>query len=93
MYHKYIDCICDHPGHTIRFSWFEDDDFVYVCTFLNAQGFWQRLWIGIKYIFGCSSKYGHFDETMLSKQQITEIRDLCSEWILREKDEQYGQSI
>jgi hypothetical protein len=36
-------------------------------------GFWKRVWLGVRYIFGYRSRYGHFDEILISGSDASEI--------------------
>ena len=71
----YIDCMCRSPEHTMSFT--IDDDCIYVHTFLNQQNsVLQRLLIAIKYVFGYKCQYGHFDETILGKKEIEQLKNV-----------------
>lgn len=84
MKHEYVECNCSCEYHTLRFTWDPDPECpeVYVSVFLNPYfGFFRRLWLAIKYIFGFKSKYGHFDETVLMHDQLKQIRGLCDRFL------------
>lgn len=86
MKYEYIECCCGCDAHTIRFTWDPDPEFpeIYMSIFLYPfYSFWKRLWLAIKYIFGrTTSKYGHFDETILVYEQIERLKDLCDRFLL-----------
>ena len=74
--HFYIHCCCEAMEHTIRvmFSKAEPDpekdphhigDMLFIDYFLSNCPWYKRVWIGLKYIFGCKSKYGQFGETLV----------------------------
>lgn len=59
---EYFECQCYSDEHTVKFSLDEEDGTIYASIFLNDWMPWyKRLWVGIKYIFGYKSKYGHWD--------------------------------
>ena len=58
-------CQCESPEHMMLFRTIEGDDDVFVTFHLKKLPFLQRLIIGIKYIFGYTSRYGDFDELLL----------------------------
>lgn len=42
--------------------WDDEDNSVYSTVFLNQyHGFFKRVWVALKYIFGYKCRYGHFD--------------------------------
>lgn len=40
---------------------------------VNYRGFFNRLWIGLKYAFGYKSKYGDWDEMILDSEHIESL--------------------
>jgi hypothetical protein len=84
MDREYVECNCSCSEHTLRFAWFrnEKDPALYVDVFLHQYyGFWKRLWLGIKYICGHKSKYGHFDEALLFRAEVENLRDVCNKFL------------
>lgn len=81
---KYIECRCTSSEHVIRIHRDDDND-VYIDTQLNNFPFWQRLYHGIKYIFGYKCCYGHWEETMLNKEQQEELIEFLSTDNLKEE--------
>lgn len=58
---EHFDCECYTPEHTVRFTYDPDDGDLYMSVYLWKWPFWKRLWIGVKYIFGYTSRFGDFD--------------------------------
>ena len=82
--HKYIDCSCSSPEHTLRFTWVNHKNYpeISVEVYLtHYRSFLKRLWYGIKYIFGCKPKEGSFSDTLLFKEQVIELRNLCDKFL------------
>jgi hypothetical protein len=80
---EYLECSCTSAEHLLRFT-FDDgkwDDCcpeIYIDVQLNCfHGFWKRLWLGIRYIFGYKCRYGHWDETLLLGDQVRRLRAIC----------------
>ena len=63
-----IICACGDVEHQMIFRTIDGDDDVYVDIHLVKLPFFKRLWYGVKYIFGYRSKYGAFDEIILTKK-------------------------
>lgn len=86
MQMKYVECECQTMEHLLRFIWDEydkEDPYMYIDVCLNSYGFLKRFWYGIKYIFGFKTNIGtgNFDLSILRRKQVTEIRNLCNEWL------------
>lgn len=61
-------CECGSLEHQLGFWYDKEDDLLYVYPKLHTyNGFFKRLWIGIKYAFGYKSRFGEFDEILLDK--------------------------
>lgn len=52
----------------------------YVSIYLREKSFFNRLKLGIKYIFGYKSKYGAFDEILLSKNNTKQLKEMLDRW-------------
>jgi len=50
---------------------------VYMHTHLAQGTFFERIKMGIKYIFRYQSRYGVFDEFILSEEQAPQLRELA----------------
>lgn len=76
---EYFECRCSTPEHTLRF-WFDDDEeypCVYASVFLDGPPWHRRLWLGLKYILGYKSRYGHFAEFMLRPEDADRLIGVC----------------
>jgi len=55
----------------------EKEKEIYVEIHLSdSKKFFQRLWIGIKYIFGKKSKYGNWDEIILNEENMIKLKNI-----------------
>ena len=85
-----ITCKCGACEHHLEFVYFDDDEDRYdliVHFRLVARGFFNRLWVGIKYIFGYKSRYGDFDEMILGIREVEHTVEFLNEWIDKCKKE------
>ena len=72
----FLMCKCHSLEHTIHFSHSKEEQEVYVHIYLNEYpNVFKRIWVGLKYMFGYTSRYGHWDEVMLSVEQIQQLAD------------------
>lgn len=72
----YIECSCGSPEHLLKFE--RDEDYVYVFVLLTTDGFFKRVWVALKYIFGYKCRYGHFDEILLSKDSVRHLSEFLN---------------
>lgn len=72
-------CDLNSPEHVFRFvvseCEFDNQDIeLYLEVYLNQyRSFFQRLMVAIKYLFGYKSKYGHWDVTTLSEDDVQRL--------------------
>ena len=69
-----IICACSSAEHQLLFRTVEFDDDVYVEIHLAKLPFLKRLWYGVKYIFGYQSRYGAFDEVIITKEHLPKLK-------------------
>lgn len=80
---EYFECDCGSPEHSIKFIYDTQDeipDLYIVVNLINYRNFWKRLVLGIKYIFGITSKYGYFNEFILRQEDISKLNQLCQKF-------------
>jgi hypothetical protein len=74
MDNHFVICTCQTPEHIIRFMYDKADNELYTEVYLNNyNSFFKRCWIALKYILGYKSKYGHWDSTIINKQERTNL--------------------
>jgi hypothetical protein len=68
-------CECHSTEHQMLVSyiegeqhedWVEEDLLTFEVHLGNYKSFWKRAWAGIKYIFGHTSRYGHWDSILFN---------------------------
>jgi hypothetical protein len=71
-----IICGCGSPEHQIIVHHDKEDRIVYLHIHLTSRPFWYRFKAGLKYIFGHTSRYGHWDELILEKGHIQQFEQI-----------------
>jgi len=83
---KFFICKCDCTSHLIRVTyckWDNGDEEFVVSPILNHYlGFWGRLKIAFKYLFGILHDDWAYDTVLLSRTQAQELRDFINSTIL-----------
>ena len=87
---EYFECACHSDEHTLKFAldpgFWEgekqtDEPELYTSVFLgNYPGFFKRIWIAIKYVFGYKCKYGHWDCFLIKKDDTDRLIKLLEEY-------------
>lgn len=93
MEYHCLQCACTSAEHDVRLVL--DPDEKYPAIYIEVQlsrghGFFGRLWLAIRYLFGRECKYGHWDETTIMGEQVRKLRDLCDRH-LEQWDEKYAK--
>ena len=52
------------------------DGDIYVSMFLSELPLFKRIILAIKYIFGYKCKYGHYEEIILDRSNIKELKEI-----------------
>ena len=88
----WFECYCYDDEHTVRFTlnkgYYEDGTYksenefpeLYMSTFLSTGGFFTRLWLGIKYVFGYRGKYGYFGNWTLVTEDVNKLEDMIQDY-------------
>lgn len=80
-----IICDCHSTEHQMIVYYEEEDDMsevrypmCYLHIHLNERNFWGRLKYGIKYILGYKSRFGAFDEFIISIENIDKFEKIVN---------------
>lgn len=81
----YVECDCHDPSHLCRFTLDNCDGEelpLLICDIclVNYRGFWWRLWMAIKFVFGYDDL--GWEEIILEDEQIAKIRDVFNQFEL-----------
>jgi hypothetical protein len=71
-------CRCYSIEHSFVIS--ADDEDVFIEVHLTSAPFWTRVKNAVRYILGRKSKWGDFEEILLSTEQALELGDKLTEW-------------
>lgn len=69
-------CECSSREHQIIIEHDNEDNLTYCHIHLVKHGFWRRLKVGLKYIFGYKCRYGQWEEFILKPEHATQLREL-----------------
>jgi len=81
---EHFQCSCSHEAHTIRFEYhpWDKDKELYLSVFLHH---WlsipKRIWYALKYVFGYTCPYGHWDVWCMRKEDAFRLRGLLDAYI------------
>lgn len=75
---KVLPCPCNHPEHHIIYSMLDDEPEVYLHVQLINGKWYERVWKGLKYIFGYKCRFGHFDEFILSDENYDHVKAMIA---------------
>lgn len=74
---EYFDCDCSDFNHVFRFVLDTDDGTLWLEAQLSLWLPWyRRLWHAVRYVFGKSRMYGHYDITSLQEKDFDRLREL-----------------
>jgi hypothetical protein len=83
---EHFECECSSDEHTLKFTLDEltgeiEELEIWTSVFLNQyHGFWMRLWIALKYLFGYKCKYGHFDCFIMRGADVDRLMTLLQKY-------------
>jgi len=88
MKKEYFECTCDSDEHRLVFQIDDtEDDWppeVWAGAFLHTyKGFFKRIWVAIKYVFGYKCKYGHFDCFTLKPEDAPRFKQMLEQYTAR----------
>lgn len=81
---EFFKCVCESNEHTVMFELDRFDPLyteLSISIFLNQyRGFFRRLLIAVKYLFGYKCKYGHWDCVLLKSEDTDRLIKLLQEY-------------
>lgn len=70
-------CDCFSAEHQIIVNYDKENKLVYFSVHLiTYQNIFKRIWVAVKYVFGYTSKYGHWDSVILNEQDKDKIQKI-----------------
>ncbi len=83
-----FECTCLTFDHNVRFEVDNEIGTISISVPLNHWlPWWKRIWLAIKYVFGKTQRYGHYDTIQLNPNDYEKIKTILdqSEKILNNK--------
>ena len=78
-FHRF-ECACTTFDHNIRLEVDEEMGTISLSVPLNHWRKWYaRIWIAVKFVFGITERYGHYDTEELNPDDYGRIRSLLDE--------------
>ena len=75
----YFDCVCGKAEHTLRFTLNKEQNEIYAEVYLlPCCGFFKRIYLAIKYVFGFNFLNGHFDDWIMDNNDAKKLRDMLN---------------
>jgi len=82
MNDHFIRCSCGACEHQAIITADPDDGLVLVEFHLVTwQNILRRLWVAIRYVFGYRSRYGAWDELVMDREQVAELREYLDKFL------------
>lgn len=88
---SFFQCECRSHEHTIQVSVCDDPDWPSLTVSVQLhqfRNFWKRVWLAIKYVFGFTPAYGHWDTTLVDPadyDRLSSLVDLAKENAMKAK--------
>lgn len=71
-------CACSSLEHMFVVT--EDDEDLFLEVHLRPAPFWKRVGKAVRYVFGHRSRYGSFEEIVLTPAMAVELGDQLLNW-------------
>lgn len=78
----YFQCQCASQEHTIGITFdIKEKEMTFEVQLAKYHGFFGRVFLAIKYIFGYECKYGHWDVTIMNEEKFIELYNIMNRFI------------
>lgn len=75
---NYFPCQCHSDEHHFWITYDPDENELSLEVHLSTyRSFFKRLVVAVKYLFGYTCRYGHWDSCLIRHQDIKRLKDLC----------------
>jgi hypothetical protein len=86
MNREYIECVCDDISHVVRIDHVRRDGleppYLIIHNHLNPYlGFFKRVLVGVRYIFGHRTKYDAFDCTTVPEESARDLQKIVNDYL------------
>jgi len=78
----FFECACYSNEDILRFDLCKEKEYkeIYVSIFLDNGPWWERLWLGLKYIFGYKCRYGHFNCWTMNEEDAQRLKKMVEDF-------------
>ncbi len=78
----FFECGCHSSEDILKFDLCKEEDHkeIYLSVFLDNGPWWERLWLGLKYIFGYKCKYGHFNCWTMNEEDAQRLKKMVEDF-------------
>ena len=78
----YFECGCHSAEDILNFVLCKEKNYkeIYLTIFLDNGPWWERLWLGLKYIFGYKCKYGHFNCWTMNEEDAQRLKKMIEDF-------------
>jgi hypothetical protein len=84
----YFECDCSSDEHIFKLGWDVEDEADWMWLHVRLRhhySFWRRFNYAIKYLFGYKSKFGAFEEFLITKDDAKELSVIFKEYSEKQK--------
>lgn len=73
---EYFQCVCFSDEHMFKLYFDKEDKQLHLIIFLRKFSFFRRIMPALKYLCGHESSYGHFDDFIFKKEDVTRLKNI-----------------
>lgn len=78
----YFQCDCSSQEHTLGIEFdTEEKEVCFHVQLSQYRGFFGRLVVAVKYLFGYECKYGHWDTALMNEEKFMDLYNLMTRFI------------
>lgn len=78
---EFFECSCHSPEHVMHWHLdLDEPEFLFVNFHLSPDPWWERIINAVKYVFGYTSQYGHFDEFLVQQQDCDKLIEILQKY-------------
>lgn len=78
----YFQCDCSSQEHTLGIEFdTEEKEVCFHVQLSQYRGFFGRLVVAVKYLFGYECKYGHWDTVLMNEEKFMDLYNLMGRYI------------
>jgi len=80
-------CACYSTEHALHFHFDRENNEIYTEVLMrNWRGFFKRLWVAVKYLFGYKCRFGHFDCFEMRPEDARTLQVILGEFLAQHEE-------